>query len=204
MKECASDYHQLGNDDLLQLWMERSQLMDEASEALREEISRRGIQREAELAVDRRAESFCRNRRFRSWIHAIRESMGISRPLVVALAATAQSVIAIGVVLAWLAFASWGAGLGSILVATAVVGVPLYFSIRAAKELWRGTTAGWWTALVFDLTMGVAIMAASWHNNSMSLQNIVGIVPFLLPCVLLLLPTVRRFYDIPHKPTTLL
>ena len=204
MKGFASDYRQLDNDDLLQLWVERSQLMDEASETLREEISRRGIQREAELAVDRRAEPFCRNGRFRSWIHAISESMQVSRPLVVAVAATAQSVIAIGVVLAWLAFASWGVGLGSILVATAVVGVPLYFSIRAAKGLWCGTTAGWWTALVFDLTMVVAIVAGSWHNNSMSFQNIVGIVLFLLPCVLLLLPTVRRFYDIPHKPTTLL
>ena len=56
MKEFATDYRQLNNDDLLQLWVERSQLVGEAKEALREEIRTRGIGREAELAVDRRAD----------------------------------------------------------------------------------------------------------------------------------------------------
>jgi hypothetical protein len=203
MKEFATDYRQLNNDDLLQLWVERSQLVDEAKEALREEIRRRGIGREAELAVDRRAEPFCRTGLpLRRWIYAIVDSMQAKRPFVVAVAATAQSVIAIAVLFAWLEFAFWGAGLGSILVATVLLGVPLFFSIRAAKGLWRGTTAGWWTAVVFDL-VGVAVAAWSLHNN-MDFQNIVESVLFLLPCVLLLLPTVRRFYDIPHKPTTLL
>ena len=36
MKEFATDYRQLSNDDLLQLWVERSQLVDEAKEALSE------------------------------------------------------------------------------------------------------------------------------------------------------------------------
>ena len=58
MKGFATDYRQLSNDDLLQLWVERSQLVDEAKEALREEIRRRGIEREAELAVHRRTEPF--------------------------------------------------------------------------------------------------------------------------------------------------
>ncbi len=204
MKEFETDYRHLNNDDLLQLWVERSQLVGEAKEALREEIRRRGIGREAELAVDRRAEPFCRTGLpLRRWIYAIADSMQAKRPLVVAVAATAQSVIAIAVLFAWLAFAFWGAGLGSILVATVFLGAPLFFSIRAAKGLWRGTTAGWWTAMVFDLTVGVGVVAWSWRNNNMDFQNIVESVLFLFPCVLLLLPTVRRFYDIPHKPTTL-
>jgi hypothetical protein len=204
MKEFATEYRQLDNNDLLQLWVERSQLADEANEVLREEISRRGIWRETELAVDRRADPFCHAGRLHRWIRAIRKSMRVSRPLVVVVAVTAQSVIAIAVLFVWLAFAFWGAGLASILVAIILLGVPLYFSIRAAKGLWCGTTAGWWTALVFDLSMGVAVVAWSWFNNSMNFQNIVESVLFLLPCVLLVWPTVRRFYDIPHKFTTLL
>jgi cation transport ATPase len=204
MKEFATDYRQLNNDDLLQLWVERAQLVDEAKEALREEIRRRGIEREAELAVDRRAEPFSRTGLpLRRWIYAIADSMQAKRPLVVAVAATAQSVIAIAVLFVWLAFAFWGAGFGSILVATALLGWPLFFSIRAAKGLWRGTAAGWWTAVVFDLTVGVAVAAWSLLNN-MDFHDIVESVLFLVLCVLLLLPTVRRFYGIPHKPTTLL
>jgi hypothetical protein len=56
MNQFATDYRQLDNDELLQLWVERSQLGGEAKEALREEIRRRGIAKEAEVAVDRRAE----------------------------------------------------------------------------------------------------------------------------------------------------
>ena len=204
MKEFATDYRQLNNDDLLQLWVERSQLVDEAKEALREEIRRRGIEREVELAVDRRAEPFSgTGLPLRWWIHAIRNVLQAKRPLVVAAAATAQSVIAIAVMFVWLAFAFWGVGFGSILVATAFLGVPLFFSIRAAKGLWHGTAAGWWTALVFDLTVGVAVAAWSLVNNT-DFHDIVGSLLFLALCVLLLLPNVRRFYGISRKPTTLL
>jgi cation transport ATPase len=204
MKEFATDYRQLNNDDLLQLWVERPQLVDEAKEALREEIRRRGIEREAEVAVDRRAEPFSgTSLPLHRWIHAIRNVLQAKRPLVVAVAATAQSVIAIGVMFVWLAFAFWGVGFSSILLATAFFGVPLFFAIRAAKGLWHGTAAGWWTALVFDLTVGVAVAAWSLVNN-MDFHDIVESVLFLALCVLLLLPTVRRFYGVPHKPTTLL
>jgi hypothetical protein len=56
MSQFATDYRHLDDDELLQLWVERFQLVDEARAALREEISRRGIKKEAEVAVDRRAE----------------------------------------------------------------------------------------------------------------------------------------------------
>jgi hypothetical protein len=56
MEQFATDYRQLNDDELLQLWVERSQLVSEAKEALREEIRRRGITKEAEVAFDRRAE----------------------------------------------------------------------------------------------------------------------------------------------------
>ena len=56
MTQFATEYHQLDNDELLQLWVERGQLTAEAKEALREEVRRRGIANEADVAVDRRAE----------------------------------------------------------------------------------------------------------------------------------------------------
>jgi hypothetical protein len=42
-----------------------------------------------------------------------------------------------------------------------------------------------------------------WSTTRTS-HDIVESVLFFALCVLLLLPTVRRFYGIPHKPTTLL
>ena len=50
------DYRQLDNDELPQLWVERFQPVGEAKVALQEEISRRGIRKEAEGALDRRVE----------------------------------------------------------------------------------------------------------------------------------------------------
>lgn len=57
MREFATEYHELSDDELLQLWVERIQLNGEALETLREEIRKRGIGYEAEVAIDRRAES---------------------------------------------------------------------------------------------------------------------------------------------------
>lgn len=57
MTHFATEYQQLSDDELLQLWVERGQLSGDAKEALREEIRRRGIAKEADVAVDRRAES---------------------------------------------------------------------------------------------------------------------------------------------------
>jgi hypothetical protein len=56
MTQFATDYHQLSDDELLQLWVERTQLTGNAKEALRQEIRRRGIADEAEVAVDQRVE----------------------------------------------------------------------------------------------------------------------------------------------------
>ena len=56
MTQFATEYHQLSDDELLQLWVERGQLTGDAKEALRGEIRRRGIANEADVAVDRRAE----------------------------------------------------------------------------------------------------------------------------------------------------
>lgn len=53
--EFALEYQALTDDELLQLWVERSQLTAEAKEALQTEIRKRNLAAEAEHAIDRRA-----------------------------------------------------------------------------------------------------------------------------------------------------
>jgi hypothetical protein len=53
----ASEYQQHSDDELLQLWVERAQLLPEARAALGDEIRKREIGRQAEQATDRRAET---------------------------------------------------------------------------------------------------------------------------------------------------
>jgi hypothetical protein len=52
----ATEYQQNSDDELLQLWVERSQLFPEARAALGEEIRKRRLGDEAKHATDRRAE----------------------------------------------------------------------------------------------------------------------------------------------------
>lgn len=52
----AAEYQHQSDDQLLQLWVERSQLFPEARAALGEEIRKRKLAKEAEHATDRRAE----------------------------------------------------------------------------------------------------------------------------------------------------
>jgi hypothetical protein len=53
----ASEYQQHSDDELLQLWVERAQLLPEARTALGDEIRKRELGRQAEHATDRRAEA---------------------------------------------------------------------------------------------------------------------------------------------------
>lgn len=52
----SAEYQSRADDDLLQLWVERSELQPEAEEALRSEISRRRLTDQAATAKDRRIE----------------------------------------------------------------------------------------------------------------------------------------------------
>jgi hypothetical protein len=89
-----------------------------------------------------------------------------------------------------------------LLLATVFWGLPLCISVVIAIGLWRGSTPSWWTALLFDL---LGLVFFSWQGiPDSSFQNTVGIVLFAVPTVMLLLPSVRRFYDVPHKPIQLL
>lgn len=51
-----AEYHSRTDEDLLQLWVERSELLPEAQVALQNEIARRGLTREAATAKDRKVE----------------------------------------------------------------------------------------------------------------------------------------------------
>ena len=52
MTDFATEYQHLSDDELLQVWVERPQLVAEAESALRDEIRKRGLAREAEHAVN--------------------------------------------------------------------------------------------------------------------------------------------------------
>jgi hypothetical protein len=52
MTDFATEYQHLSDDELLQVWVERPQLVAEAESALRDEIRKRGLAREVEHAVD--------------------------------------------------------------------------------------------------------------------------------------------------------
>ena len=51
-----AEYQSRTDEQLLQLWVERSELLPEAEVALQNEIARRGLTREAATAKDRRVE----------------------------------------------------------------------------------------------------------------------------------------------------
>jgi hypothetical protein len=122
----------------------------------------------------------------------------------VTLAAAWQTVVAAVNLVVWMAWALWGVFPFSLLFASVLWGIPLAVSAIAAGGLWRGSTSCWWLALVFDL-LGLAFCSwqCSWQRQ-VDVQDTTGVVLFLVPIVLLLLPDVRRFFDIPHKPTGLL
>jgi Protein of unknown function (DUF3592) len=52
MTDFVTEYQHLSDDELLQVWVERPQLVAEAESALREEIRKRGLAREAGRTVD--------------------------------------------------------------------------------------------------------------------------------------------------------
>jgi hypothetical protein len=52
----SAEYQSRTDEDLLQLWVERSELRPEAEVALQNEIARRGLVRRAAAAKDRKVE----------------------------------------------------------------------------------------------------------------------------------------------------
>lgn len=52
MIDFAAEYHLLSDDELLQIWVERTHLTSEAKHALQDEIRRRNLTKETEHAVD--------------------------------------------------------------------------------------------------------------------------------------------------------
>jgi len=52
MNDFSDEYHHRSDEELLQLWVERSQLASEARRALQSEIHKRSLTREAESATD--------------------------------------------------------------------------------------------------------------------------------------------------------
>jgi hypothetical protein len=127
-----------------------------------------------------------------------------NRPSVVIAAAISQSLVVIAVLFAWLALVFWGSSrIGSILVATIFLGIPLLLSVAAVIGLWRGTTIGWWTAVIFDF-FGICFVALCMRGGHLGLQTIVEAILVLVPLVLLCLPSARDFYDVPHRATELL
>jgi len=126
-----------------------------------------------------------------------------SRPELVTVVAAWQSLIAAVFLYFWLAVALLGSSiLLSVLLSTAFWGIPLIVSFLAAKGLWRGTSAGWWIAVVFDLT-GLAVAVRSVISDHVNFQNALEFALFFVPLLLLPLPGIRRFCDVPHKPTNL-
>jgi hypothetical protein len=130
-------------------------------------------------------------------IPCLEQTMRSHRPFIATVAALSQSLVASGIVFVWLAFAFWGTSrLFALLFASVYWGLPLVVSVLAAKGLWRGEKAGWWTAVLFNLA-GLAV--GSWLEVFPPRWKAVVVIVFLIPSVLLLLPPVRRFYGIPAQ-----
>jgi uncharacterized protein YaeQ len=71
MDDFAGEYQHRSDEELLQLWVERSQLVEEARHALKNEIHKRALFTKAECATDVWAEP-----RQRELAHPVSEAVG--------------------------------------------------------------------------------------------------------------------------------
>jgi uncharacterized membrane protein (DUF2068 family) len=126
----------------------------------------------------------------------------MKRPALVKIVAATQLLIAL-LTLLWsvMLFRSLGPAaafiLASMFTVFTVAAVVIVVSLFNAYGIWRRRLWGWWLSLVADLmwpTLGVAEIAAagSWKNIDVPF---VPVAALSLPsAMLLLLPSVRRFY----------
>jgi len=84
-----------------------------------------------------------------------------------------------------------------LVIGAAVLGAPALFLTAALWGLWRNKHWGWWLALVTDVVIVATLGYSMIGQNSSDLTEPVWTLCFVVCAILLLLPTVRRFYWAP-------